>query len=408
VGKLKRQSLQAAWDIALGDLRRRRPELADLESHRRAFKNAAAQIVARADVRGLAALPSNSASDEARVLAVRTAKAALAFHPEWRDETHSDCALAGSIAALALLQGDGLSVAELQRQVDYRRIGGCRSASISVARTKRTSCAGSLRNGRDGGPRRAATASHGRAGHVRGSASTERLSASTMFGASNATRSTGPAANASIVNSPAPAARAYKGHPHGLGPMGRRAAEGRRPPLCRRTPVGALHGSGASLMNGQDAIANAVAQGVMSGVIQLAIAAAVVAAFIMHPALGFALIVGAILFGVAWLALALIWAAIRWIGGLVGPLLGDLLLFLIIAVPAVLCLMGFIDALTRAEARAMFVFGAMTFAFGLTALAVWRFLRRPRVKEPRPYPVAFLAGRAVRWAQRRATKEITR
>ena len=64
------------------------------------------------------ALPSNSASDEARVLAVRTAKAALAFHPQWRDEAHGDCALAGSFAVLALLQGDGLSVAELQRQVD--------------------------------------------------------------------------------------------------------------------------------------------------------------------------------------------------------------------------------------------------------------------------------------------------
>ena len=115
---MKRESLQAAWEIAARDLRRRHPELADLESHRRAFRNAAAQVVARAYVRGLDALPSNSASDEARVLAVRTAKAALAFHPEWRDDAHGDCALAGSFAVLALLRGDGLSVAELQRQVD--------------------------------------------------------------------------------------------------------------------------------------------------------------------------------------------------------------------------------------------------------------------------------------------------
>jgi hypothetical protein len=114
---MKREPLQAAWDIALGDLRRRHPELADFKSHRRAFLNAAAQVVARANVRGLAALPSNSASDEARVLAVRTAKAALAFHPQWRDEAHGDCALAGSFAVLKLLQGDGLSVAELQRQL---------------------------------------------------------------------------------------------------------------------------------------------------------------------------------------------------------------------------------------------------------------------------------------------------
>jgi hypothetical protein len=62
-------------------------------------------------------LPSSSRSNEARVLAVRTAKAALAFHPQWRDEAHGDCALAGS-SVLTLLQGDGLSVAELQRQVE--------------------------------------------------------------------------------------------------------------------------------------------------------------------------------------------------------------------------------------------------------------------------------------------------
>jgi hypothetical protein len=101
-----------------GDLRRRRPELADHKSHRRVFLNAAAQVVARANVRGLAALPSNSANDEARVLAVRAAKAALAFHPQWRDEAHGNCALAGSFAVLTLLQGDGLSVAELQRQIE--------------------------------------------------------------------------------------------------------------------------------------------------------------------------------------------------------------------------------------------------------------------------------------------------
>jgi hypothetical protein len=77
--------------------------------------------VARAHVRGLAALPSNSASDEARVLAVRTAKAALAFHPQWRDEPHGDCALAGSFAVLTLLQGDGVSVSDVQRQVEELR-----------------------------------------------------------------------------------------------------------------------------------------------------------------------------------------------------------------------------------------------------------------------------------------------
>jgi hypothetical protein len=104
---MKRESLQVAWDTAAGDLRRRHPELA-LESHRRAFKNAAAQVVARAHVRGLAALPSNSASDEARVLPVRTAKAALAFHPQWRDEAHGACALARSFAVLTLPRGDGL------------------------------------------------------------------------------------------------------------------------------------------------------------------------------------------------------------------------------------------------------------------------------------------------------------
>ena len=119
---MKREPLQVAWDIALGDLRRRHPELADLKSHKRAFLNAAAQVVARAEVRGLAALPSSSRSDETRVLAVRTAKAALAFHPQWRDELHGDCALAGSFAVLRLLQGDGLTVAELQRQVEELRL----------------------------------------------------------------------------------------------------------------------------------------------------------------------------------------------------------------------------------------------------------------------------------------------
>src|SRR6478672_10199921 len=68
--KMKRQPLQAAWEIALGDLHRRHPELVDLESHRQAFKNAAVEVVARVHVRGLGAMPSNSASDEARVLAV--------------------------------------------------------------------------------------------------------------------------------------------------------------------------------------------------------------------------------------------------------------------------------------------------------------------------------------------------
>ena len=53
---MKRELLQAAWEIAAGDLRRWHPELADLESHRRAFRNAAAQVVARAYVRGLDAL----------------------------------------------------------------------------------------------------------------------------------------------------------------------------------------------------------------------------------------------------------------------------------------------------------------------------------------------------------------
>lgn len=57
------------------------------------------------------------AGEEARVLAARTAKAALTFHPQWRDEAHSDCALTGSLATLKLLQGDGLSVDELQRQI---------------------------------------------------------------------------------------------------------------------------------------------------------------------------------------------------------------------------------------------------------------------------------------------------
>jgi hypothetical protein len=115
---MRRESLQVAWDIALGELRRRHPDFVDLRSYRQAFRNAAAEVVARAHVRGLDALPSNSRSDEARVLAVRTAKAALAFHPQWRDEPHGDCALAGSFAVLMLLQGDGLSVAELRRQVE--------------------------------------------------------------------------------------------------------------------------------------------------------------------------------------------------------------------------------------------------------------------------------------------------
>ena len=114
---MKRVPLQVAWDKALDDLRRKHPDLADLSSYRRAFLDAAAQVVARAKARGLDALPSNSASDEARVLAVRMAKAALAFHPDRRDEAHGDCALSGSLAVLTLLKG-GLSVAELQQQVE--------------------------------------------------------------------------------------------------------------------------------------------------------------------------------------------------------------------------------------------------------------------------------------------------
>jgi hypothetical protein len=60
---MKREPLQAAWEIALGDLRRRRPELVDFKSYRQAFRNAAAEVVARAHIRGLGALPSK---DKAR------------------------------------------------------------------------------------------------------------------------------------------------------------------------------------------------------------------------------------------------------------------------------------------------------------------------------------------------------
>ena len=92
-------------------------ELADLKSYRQAFRNAAAQVVARAHVRGLAALPSSARSNEARVLAVRMAKAALAFHPQWRDEAHGATVRSpAALPVLTLLQGDGLSVAEMQRQ----------------------------------------------------------------------------------------------------------------------------------------------------------------------------------------------------------------------------------------------------------------------------------------------------
>lgn len=70
-------------------------------------------------------------------------------------------------------------------------------------------------------------------------------------------------------------------------------------------------------MNDKAAITNAVAAGVVSGGVTLAVTAAIVAAFVLHPALGLTLVVGAIMFGVAWLALALIWAVIkgafRWI-----------------------------------------------------------------------------------------------
>ena len=64
-------------------------------------------------------------------------------------------------------------------------------------------------------------------------------------------------------------------------------------------------------MNDKDAIANAVAAGVVSGGVTLAVGAAIVAAFVMHPALGLTLLVGAIMFGATWLALALFWTAIK-------------------------------------------------------------------------------------------------
>jgi hypothetical protein len=71
------------------------------------------------------------------------------------------------------------------------------------------------------------------------------------------------------------------------------------------------------VIDDKDAIANAVAAGVVSGGVTLAIGAAAITAFIVHPALGLTLIVGAIMFGAAWLALALIWTAtkgaFRWI-----------------------------------------------------------------------------------------------
>ena len=51
---MKREPLQVAWDIALGGLRRRHPEIADLASRRGAFRNAGAQVVARGRVRGSA------------------------------------------------------------------------------------------------------------------------------------------------------------------------------------------------------------------------------------------------------------------------------------------------------------------------------------------------------------------
>ena len=80
-------------------------------------------------------------------------------------------------------------------------IGGCRSANISVAKTKRTSCAGSPRSGRGGGPRPGATASRAMAARVRANVSTGRISASTIFGAKRGIASTKPAANASAARS---------------------------------------------------------------------------------------------------------------------------------------------------------------------------------------------------------------
>ena len=112
--------LQVAWDARVADLRRRRLDLADLKSYRQAFRNGAALTVTRAMVRGLDALPANAGGDEAMALAARTAKAALALHPEW-DAAHGDCALAGSLAVLILLRLDGLPASELQRQAQDLR-----------------------------------------------------------------------------------------------------------------------------------------------------------------------------------------------------------------------------------------------------------------------------------------------
>ena len=77
-------ALQCVWSSVHGDLRRRlHPDLANLRSYRQAFVNGALQIMARANVRGLDALPSDpdseeANSEEAKILALRTAKAALA------------------------------------------------------------------------------------------------------------------------------------------------------------------------------------------------------------------------------------------------------------------------------------------------------------------------------------------
>ena len=84
-----------------------------------------------------------------------------------------------------------------------------------------------------------------------------------------------------------------------------------------RTSAGKAIEEKSEPMDDKDAVTNAVAAGVVSGGVTLAVTAAIVAAFVLHPALGLTLAVGAIMFAVAWLALALSWTAIkgmfRWI-----------------------------------------------------------------------------------------------
>jgi hypothetical protein len=108
-------TLESGWSAFATDLYRRPQSAGDSKAtHRQAFKNGAAFILARALLHGLDALPQSDLA-AMQFLAPRV-DLTRDVHPEWTD-LHADCVIAGGLTALTLLHG-GRTPAEVKKEIE--------------------------------------------------------------------------------------------------------------------------------------------------------------------------------------------------------------------------------------------------------------------------------------------------